>query len=1299
MSKKAWGAIARTVAVLALAANSIPALAQFALSPVPTLVSAPPPTNIIMTIDDSGSMTYAFVPDSVGFSPGTNDNSPGNPNVTPTSNMVAFTSSDYNRLYYNPAITYAIPPNAAGKAVSSPTFNAAYLDGFNAAAGTIDLSAAYVATWAYTPGATRSNTVSPVQAVGNVAYYFTYTGGTGCQPPVPWNAPPADSCFTETVVSTTSGPKIPGVHPVAGWDETQNFANWYSFYRTRHLSIASAAAIAMSDPGLATVRLAWQTLNSCTSFTGDSPCTGWDGSVKDNRLRTFTDTATSTHRTDFYSWLFRIPAANSTPTRLAWNRAGQYFTTPGKDGPYGVDPNNNSSSDTELACVNNFQITMTDGEWNTNSEGGATAFCGTGVCQNEDTTGKTFPDGKTVYAPSYSTASSTSIYSDQNVGGLADIAFYYWSNNLRPDLTGSASAVMPYTPDTSTFNPITQSTDPYWPTWNPRNDPATWPHMVNFTIGVGLTGYLTLPGLVWYQDSFGGVPIGGALNSNGYSNLLAYRQACPDTGSPKNVPSPPACNWPTIAPNGAGGAINGPQPNSGSNPGNVYDLWHAAINSRGQAFSAESPQDLVGALKQILTRIEGQATGTSGAAGSTAALTTATTLYVGTYTASDWHGTLLAYGINAPGTTNAGAVISPPLWTTDTPGSIPAVANRHVYTSLASVPVPGSTSGVPASGHVFNATDTTLQQSPLWGLLATSAGNDQVNVVNYLLGSSADETPNGLLYRARPVSKLGDLVDSNPAYTYDENFGYQVLEVGTNPEASASYVTYVTKTKKQTGRPAMVYVGANDGMLHAFNAATGDSTVDKGPFGVEQFAYIPHSVVPNLPLLANPNYAHHFYVDSPPYVGDAYFNGGWKTVLVGATGAGGKGVFALDITNPQSFGPGNVLWDMDGTGAAGAVPAYGNGDADLGYTIGQPTVVRLNDTHWYAVFGNGYLSTNACPVLYLVRLDNGNLAQKLYASGGPNVPCTATPNGLGSPTPLDADGNGTTDYIYAGDVQGNMWKFDVRATNSTAWGMAALANQLQPGLLFTATTSATNGTPEALAGAPNLGLGPNGVMLYFSTGHFFATGDPGDTSTQSVYAIQDSGKAITSRASLVAQTYTTDPTNTFRTLSTNAVNLLGPNDGWVIDFTGGERVTQQPFLVGNVVVFVSEIPGGNPCKGGCSSFLFGLNAMTGGGGIDFFSANGAYYDSIVSGAGCLSGLTVVVESSTSVLTYGFGPNLGSTGGSGAGTATGGGGTPPGGTTGTGASKEAQPTCPANVDCNRDSTGKNEGRISWHEMVQ
>jgi len=1300
----------RLASLLVAAAAAMPAGAQISLSTMPNLSSAATPTNLILTIDDSGSMTSAFVPDNVGD----------------YSASAAFASSSFNGLYYDPTVVYQLPVDHTGATLTT-SFTSAPIDGFNPGQGTVDLSSAYRPTRTYGPFDPSQGFANPTPAPSTTAYYYTYTGGPLCFVPVPWNPPPKDTCFTLHTITTSAADQA----------QATNFAIWYSFYRTRHLAIVSAASLSMNDAGMAATRVAWQGLTTCNDFTsgtcnnqnnngtgngtgngrgggagaagagngnGNNNGNGSNATVTtsvNNLLHTFTDTPVLHHKQDFYYWLFNLPASSDTPTRTAWGRAGQYFTTKGPNSPYGLDPNNGSTSTTELACVNNFQITLTDGQWN-DADGN---YCGGGACGNEDTPSKpvTLPDG-TVYAPSPMPQPYTAIYSDTNTGGLADIAFYYWSHNLRSDLTGTINGpngpVPQWMPDPTTNNPITGSTtDTTWPYWNPRNDPATWPHMVNFTIGVGLTGYLTLPGLPWQTDSFGGLAAGATtLNGSGYANLLSYNGTlCTDK---TNVPTSPACSWPSIS-----------TTNSGSNAGNVYDLWHAAVNSRGQAFSAQSPTDLLAAMKTIITRIEGQAAGTGVAAGSSSMLSTNTTLYVGTYDSRDWHGVLGAYAIVPPTSPNAGAVAPNPTWSTlTTANSIPAVANRKVFTSMVSTPLPGVAATGAAAGNPFNATDPILTGtgSTLWPLLASQPnGTDQVNVVNYLLGDPTNEVggSGSNLYRPRPLTKLGDIVNSSPVFSYDENFGYQVLENGTNPEPVGSYETYLSTTKTRSTRPAMVYVGANDGMLHAFNASspadttTGSLGIAPGAsssMGQELFAYVPHSVVPNLYQLSNPNYTHHFYVDGTPYVGDAFLGGtggSWRTILVSATGAGAKGVFALDVTDPDKFGASNVLWDMDGSG-------FGNSDPDLGYTIGQPVVVRLNDGNWYAAFGNGYVSVNGCPVLYLVKLHDSSVAfgagDVLTLRAQPTASCAN--NGLGSPTPLDIDGNGTTDFIYAGDLQGNLWKFDVSGTTSSNWGMAAIKGATNPGLLFTATPPGNATTLQPIVGAPTLGSGPNGVMLYFSTGHLFATGDATDLSVQSVYGIQDSGVAIGTRSNLVAQTITTAANGIDRMLSNNAVSLSGGNAGWVVDLLVGtnalgERVTQQPMLVGNVVVFVSDTPNALSCSGGgCTTFLYGINPLSGGGGMDFFSDAGAFYDAISSGGvGCLTGITVIMESGSSVLTYGFGPKFGNGGGQQ--------NPPTTGVTGSTPGPLGQPGCTANVDCTRDHIPDATGRKSWHEMVQ
>ncbi len=1244
-------------ALIALAAWS-DASAQFSISQNPALVASPPPPNIVMTVDDSGSMTFAYVPDLVGLKD-------ANGNYLYASNA-GFESSSYNALYYNPALVYPVPPDATGQPVpvsqgyALSTFTHAYVDGFNPDQGWVDLSQAYQATVSYSPGAGTNQVLITGPTPG--AYYYNYVGGPACTTPVSTQAPPPDSCFAPVTSLQASGP--------GGTNEMQNFANWYSFYRTRHLSIISAAARAMQDPSLASARIAWQGLNSCADFTGLN-CVGWRGGSFDNRIRRFSDT----HKTDFFNWIFQIPAGNSTPTRLAWSRAGQYFSDPtlGPNGPYGVDPNQTPTvPGNELLCVNNFNITLTDGLWNTfNEPPNQRAFCGGTMCGGIDIAPRTFPDG-TAYTPATGPASTT-IYGyapgggDSNVtsGGLSDIAFYYWSTNLRPDLTGFY--VTPYFPDTTTNNLASgAANDPTWPYWNSNNDPATWPHMVNFTVGVGLTGFLSLPGLQWSGDAHDPTP------GSAYRNLLS--------GTP-NCVAPTNCTWPVIDPAASGSGYTGPSANAGN--GNVYDLWHAAINSRGNAFSAESPQDIVNAMGAIISRIEGQTRGNSAAAGSSSSLTATTDLFVASYSGTDWHGTVTAYGIN----TSTGAVNSTPVWQT-TAASIAPFASRAVFTAASGLPA-GGTPITAAPGIAFNLTN--LANSGQASFLGAT-GAAQASVLNYLLGDASNEKRNGGVYRNRTNTVLGDIVDSNPVYSYAENYGYEVLPEGQGANGYANFLAF----KAAAGRSAMVYAGANDGMLHGFNAATGN----------EMFAYVPHSVIPNMPALDNPNYLHTFYVDGPVYVGDAYFgsNGSaaaWHSVLLGTTGAGGPGVFALDVTSPDSFGAANVLWDLDATPAP-----YGNADVNLGYTIGQPVIARLNNGDWAAVFGNGYLSTRGCAVLYIVRLSDG-LLRTIDTSGaraGATAPCLDSAganaaNGLGTPTLVDLDQNGTTDYVYAGDLQGHLWKFDLTSGNTQQWGVAYKAGAT-PLPLFTATTS--TGVPQPIVTAPNVGPSAgniNGYFLYFVTGHMFAVGDASDTTTQSVYAIQDQGEPITAtlRSTLVQQTIipANDGSGNENIKSPYPTVNLAASDGWYIDLPGtGERALNEPILALGTLLFSTVIPNSQPCSGGCGGFVYAVNALNGDGGQNYLidSANNTAYDGLQPQVGCIKGLTLITKAGTlNIYVAGNGPSSGN------GTGTGGnGGTGAGGQGGGGTGINNGIVPPTQLPA---ITPTIPGRVSWHAVIQ
>jgi type IV pilus assembly protein PilY1 len=739
--------------------------------------------------------------------------------------------------------------------------------------------------------------------------------------------------------------------------------------------------------------------------------------------------------------------------------------------------------------------------------------------------------------------------------------------------------------------------------WNPQNDPATWPHLVDITIGIGMTGTMTLSNLPWWGND-----TTSQYSSTGYTNLWA--------GGSANA-------WPQIN----NGAILG-------DLGKAYDLWHAAINSRGLAFSAESPDDLIKALKASLNRVKSQSQpGTTAVATNSTSLNSGSVIYQASFDPASWSGTLWAYPIV---TTSAGSSISTtPQWATTNAGTFASAANRNILTSgTASAPASGYYVG---KGLALSATDPTFPTiwSNLWLAVpapwTSTPSTAQTDILNWVRGDQTNEirvtagVTTGYL-RAR-ANLLGDVVDSAPTFAWRDNYGYGALPEG-GSSTPLNYSTFVSQKAGGPGAKGMVYVGANDGMLHGFDAAS----------GAEVFAYVPASVVPNLPALANPLYAHQFYVDQTPYVGDACLGGSisgtapiapagctWKTLLIGTTGAGGRGVFALDVTNPSSMSAASVKWDLVGQPPPTSTNPTPAGDPDLGFTIGKPIIARLNSGDWAAIFGNGYLSTDGCAVLYIVNLNSGAVT-KIGTTGTTGSAC-ATPNGLGPVTLADVDGNLTTDYVYAGDQLGQLWKFDLTSTSPGSWTVAFGGTPL-----FTASTNGNNcaATPttcQAITAAPALGpalQGMTGTMVYFGTGRLFAIGDASNTATQSFYGVLDQGAAISGgQGALVAQT-TADVGNT-RSVSANVV--APPKLGWYLNLPdSGERVTIAPLLVDGFVLFGTVVPNANSCSGGGVGWLMAVSATSKSvGGVNFFTVGTSGVDGVKSTFGVPEGFTVVQD--------------------------------------------------------------------------
>lgn len=346
-------------------------------------------------------------------------------------------------------------------------------------------------------------------------------------------------------------------------------------------------------------------------------------------------------------------------------------------------------------------------------------------------------------------------------------------------------------------------------------------------------------------------------------------------------------------------------------------------------------------------------------------------------------------------------------------------------------------------------------------LLEPLAEDDASNILNFVRGERSNEHPDGAMRHRTSI--LGDIIHSKPVY------------VGA-PNDTRTEDGYVAWAAGKSDRAPRVYVGANDGMLHVFDADNGE----------EVYAYVPSMLIAKLSLLTSRPYPHAYYVDGEMSARDAYFKGAWHTVLAGSLGAGGKGLFALDITDPDlSSEESNtvddikVLFEFDASA-----------DDDLGDSFSRPVIAKLNDGDWYVVVGNGYNSVNGVAMLYLVNLDTLALTKLSTSSGSAD-----DPNGLSSPSLLDTDRNGTADYAYVGDIDGNLWKFDLSSSNTGNWGVAYNGDPLHP-----------SAGSQAITEAPQIARHPlNGYLLYFATGRLFTASDIDDTSVQSLYGIWDSG--------------------------------------------------------------------------------------------------------------------------------------------------------------------------------------------------
>ncbi|WP_331069971.1 pilus assembly protein [Steroidobacter sp.] len=618
-------------------------------------------------------------------------------------------------------------------------------------------------------------------------------------------------------------------------------------------------------------------------------------------------------------------------------------------------------------------------------------------------------------------------------------------------------------------------------------------------------------------------------------------------------------------------------------------------------------------LRETFSAIINRSSSVTAVAVNGGAISTDTRIYQARFDTADWSGELRSYALENR------EVVTPARWEAS------ARMRNTSWTARNIITVNNDGSAVPFTWDNGIDDDRKLQLH--------SNANIAKTYLEYLRGDPRNEVRNGGTLRNRATASgqqklLGDIISSAPLYVGSPRGRYS------DRLEKNKYSEFFDKQRKRDG---VVYVGANDGMLHAFRADQYYETRDpetnrltqtgrKDRDGEELLAFIPKTVFGNLEKLTRPSYSHQYFVDGSPNSNDVYFDDEWHTVLVGGLNNGGQGIYALDVTDPEKLGKNSFLWEINDR-----TPGF----EDLGYTYSQPAIVRLGDKEdpetrqippgvWVAAFGNGYNNTEVDQatsatgnaVLYIVDIETGKLLKAFDTGVGSADDPTGQnrPNGLATPTMVDTDGDRIVDFAYVGDLFGNVWKINVSGSDPNDWDFAFKTAGGKPAPFFVAKDDDGNRQPitSRMEAAP----GPYGVgvQLLFGTGKYLEGMDKIITPTrvQTFYGLYDANgnvidpeadpmpAQIDGRDRLVKQTIDRE----FRLADgtygrTTSQNKLGSRMGWYMDLVSpgnlyqGERVIANPFIRDDRIVFSTLIPNNDACGAGARTWTMILDVLTG----------------------------------------------------------------------------------------------------------
>lgn len=1187
-------------------------LADLANVPLGTSTTNVKP-NIMFILDDSGSMASEYMPDDMS---GTD--------------RYGYKSAQCNGLWFNPNVTYAPPVAVAadGTVSSYPnaTFTAAWVDGYNTGAGTTNLDG-----WGY----------------------YNYTGS---QPALSWSYNTDGTLATSTFITEcrtrnwNSGPFTwVAVTSASSATIKQNYANWYSYYRSRLLTMRTAGG------------RAFQSLDSNyrVGFTMIS-----DKTVTSSNFLDIADFG-NTQKYNFFNKLYTSYSGSWTPLRGALAKTGQY---------YGNVAASQRSDPVQYSCQRNYAILSTDGYWNDNIEtstygpykldrttpvgqqdadevrpmkdGGSTVVTTTTTDPLETITTSTADITTTQGGTYYRVDSSTdggSCYSWQyRVRRNEASCSVTWTqtstqtrteNSISTLVTTNGVAGTP-TSSTSVSTSTTHSPssapacpDANWTTGTARSDRCwTSSELSSRGLSAGISRYIASGGST---DSAGPSTVTGTTTndppattttstttSGGSTNSLAdvaeyyYRTdlrtdlddtlkpAGADTAAHQHMTTYTVglgvkgtlsydqnyLNTPATGDYAAliAGTKNWPTPTG--NATNIDDLWHAAVNGRGRYFSASDPNSLAASLSTTLGEITAARGSAAAAAGSSLKPTESDgwiflPSYVTQSGSSSWYGDVRAFKRRisngkalAPDTTEGAE-----LWSARNKLEARTTARRILFksgTSLAEF----NYANLAAAGLNASFDNRCTTASPVLSQCSSINPTAQAKVTGtnlvdfiagdkslYLNAASADNQ----VFRTRSY-RLGDIVNSSPAYVAKPPFRY----------ADSGYASFISS---KANRAAMVYIGSNDGMLHAFKVGLSvdgsNNAVVASDAGTELWAFVPTAVIPNLWRLADRDYDddHRYFVDATPVVGDVYDStaGRWRTILVSGLGKGGMAYFALDITDPANP---ELLWEFT--------------DANLGYSYGNPVITKNQAGTWVVMFGSG-INNNAGNGKG--RLFIRNAVTGAAENGGhieTSAGSTTTPSNL---VRIDAWIDSVTDNtalrVYGGDMEGNLWRFDIDDRIAPSGNEATLLGIAQTG----------TGTRQPITAKPLLSEISSGGTRYavisFGTGRYLGTNDLSDTTLQSIYSVKDSlastglGVLRDTGALLVKQTLGSN-----RKVTTPASVDWAAKNGWYVDLDQSAR--ERVFVDGvsvdtSVIAFASSVPGSDICVPGGNSYLYEFNLLSG----------------------------------------------------------------------------------------------------------